>query len=166
MCISAPAAVFVARVAGGGAVAVTPYALVGVVGLRLLVRCRRMAVDAGEARVVRGDLVAIVADRPVVGNRKVRVIKDRAQPARSAVTRVASRWVPGGDMVGNRTTKGLRAVPLRHVATVTSRVRRGQRVIVTDVAVRAGLNAAWRRHHVAARQSPARGAVIELSVGP
>jgi len=47
------AAVLVAVVASGGAVAIATDALMRVVRLGLLVRRRCMAVDAGKARVVR-----------------------------------------------------------------------------------------------------------------
>jgi len=73
----APAAVFVAVVASRWAVAVTADSIVNVVGLGLLVRRLRVAVDAGEARVVGRNLVAVVAHRPVVRNREVRVIEHR-----------------------------------------------------------------------------------------
>jgi len=58
----APAAVLVAVVAGGGSVAIAVHVRVSLIGLGLLVRSLGVAVDAGEAGVVGGDLVAVVAD--------------------------------------------------------------------------------------------------------
>src|ERR1700737_1071937 len=80
------AAIFVAVVAGGGAVGITVHAVVNIVGLRLLVRRLRMAVDARKVAEVRGDLVAVVANRTVVRNREEgSVIEGSAQPAGGVV---------------------------------------------------------------------------------
>ena len=68
-----------AVVAGGGAVGITVYAVVNIVGLRLLVRRLRVAVDARKVAEIRGHLVAVVAHRAMVGNwEKGRVIKGSA----------------------------------------------------------------------------------------
>ena len=58
----APAAVFVAVVADGGAVAITVDTVVSIVGLRLLVGGLGVAVDASEAGVVGGNLMAVTAN--------------------------------------------------------------------------------------------------------
>jgi hypothetical protein len=48
---------------------------VNVVRLRLLVRRRRVAIDAGEAGVVCRNLVAIVADRSVMRDLEIGVVE-------------------------------------------------------------------------------------------
>ena len=53
--------ILVAGVAGGWAVTVTADTLVSVVRLGLLVRCCRVAIDAGKAGVIRRNLMAVVA---------------------------------------------------------------------------------------------------------
>ena len=62
------------------AVGVALDALIGVACLGLLVRCRGVAINTGKLRIIRRNLVAIAADRSVVGNREPRVIESRAGP--------------------------------------------------------------------------------------
>ena len=64
-----------AVIAGGRAVTVTAITLVNVVRLGLLVRCCRVAINAAKAGVIRRNLVAIVAHRSVVRDRKIGVIE-------------------------------------------------------------------------------------------
>src|SRR5690349_6182156 len=86
--ILAPAAILVAGVAGGGAVTITANSLMDTVRLSLLVRRRCVAVDAGEAGVVRGNLVAVVAHRAVVRNREIGVVECGAEPTGGRVASV------------------------------------------------------------------------------
>lgn len=141
-----------------------------IVGLRLLVRRLGVTIDTGEAGEIGGNLMAIVADRAMVGNLEVvGVIKSGAEPAGSGVAAggVASCWEAGGNVVRYAAAKSLRAVPLCNVATVADRVCGGQGVVAADVAIRASLYAAVRgRNDMAAGQRPARGAVIEFAVRP
>jgi len=164
--ISATAAIFVAVVAGGGAVDEIANAVVLVGGGNLLVCSRGVAVDAGEAGVVRGDLVAIVADRTVMGNGVIRVIESGAKPRGGDVASVASGRIPGGDVIGYGTAEGLRAVPLCLVAAIARSVGGSQRIVVVDVAIGAGLHAAGGGNDVAAGERPSGGAVIELAISP
>jgi len=76
--ILAPAAIFVAVVAGLGAVDETVHAVVGVGCFSLLVSRCCVAIDAGETGIIGGNLVAVVADRAVMGNRKVGMVEDGA----------------------------------------------------------------------------------------
>jgi len=131
------------------------------VGTRLTVRALRVAIDAGERGVVRRDEMAIGTHRAVVRNREVGMVKRRAEPGSGVVTRVAGGRVARGDVVGDGAAQRDRALPGREVATVTIRVRSREGVIVIDVALPAS-----RAGQVIAGQRPARGAVIELCVGP
>ena len=79
---------------------------------------------------------------------------------------IAGGRVSSGNVVGDRTAEGLSAVPLRDMAAVAGSVRRGEGIVVVDVAVRAGLHAAGGGDNVAAREGPSGSAVIELAVGP
>lgn len=152
-----------AGVAGGGPVAVSPDTVVDVIRLRLLVRRLRVAVDARKARVVRRNLMAIAAHRAVVRNREVSVVECRPQPTGGRVASVARLRIPGRDVVGHRSAQRLRAQPRRLVAPITSRVRRGQSVIVADVAIRASCNLRprRRRHLMRAGQRPTGCAVVK-----
>lgn len=71
-----------------------------------------------------------------------------------------------GNVVRHSATKRRRAVPSRLVAAVAVRVRRGERVVVPYMAVRASHDFARRRHLVRARQRPAGCGVIEHHVRP
>src|SRR5271157_485632 len=148
-----PTAVLVAVVASGGAVAITTYALMRVVCLSLLVRRLRVAINAGKAGVIRGNLVAVVARwgiRFVVGDREeIAVIERGSEPACRRVAGIARRWITGRNMVGHRAAQGLRAVPIGNVAAIADGIRGGQRVIVANVALRAsGDDAAGGRYHL------------------
>jgi len=55
---------------------------------------------------------------------------------------------PGGDMIRYASAEGRRTLPRGEVATVAIRVRRGERVIVVDVAVRASHDLPCRRQLV------------------
>ena len=151
----APAAIFMAVVAGGGAVGITVDVGVSIVGLRLLVSSLCVAVDAGEAGVVGGNLVAIATNRAVVGNGEISVIESSAEPVCSGVAGVASGWISRRDVVRDRTTESLRAVPIGEMATVASRIGSSEAVIVVEVARGAG------SVHVCAGQSPASSGVVE-----
>ena len=153
--ILAPAAVLVTVVAGGGSVAIAVHIRVSLIGLRLLVRRLGVAVDAGEAGVVGGDLVAIVADRFVVRDREISMVESCAKPTGGGVASVASSRITGGDVIRDCTAKSLRAVPIGRMAAVTRGVRRGEGVVVVDVAQVAG------GRKVSAGERPTGGAVIE-----
>ena len=126
-----------AVVAGGGAVGITVYAIVDVVGLRLLMRRLRMAVDARKAAEVGGYLMAVVANRTVVRNRKERtVIESSAEPGGGVV---ATRGIAGGresrgNVIWHGATESLRTLPCCKVAAVAGGIRGGEGVVAIDVA--------------------------------
>src|SRR5262249_6760000 len=124
--ISASTAILVAVVAGRGAVAEASHAVVNIHGRCLLVRGLRVAIDAGEARIVGGYLVAVIAHRAVVRYREVRVVKRRVQPARRHMARVASGGIPRCNVIRHLATQRLRAQPRRLVASIASGVRTAQ----------------------------------------
>ena len=128
----------------------------------------RVAIDARKARIVRGNLVAIVAHRPVVRNREVRVIKRRTQPAGCRMAGVARGRVARRDVIGHGTAERLGAGPGSQVAAVTDGVGGGEVVIAVDVAVGAAndLRSGSGRHLVRPGECPSGAAVIELAVGP
>lgn len=166
MRISAAAAIFVAVVAGGGAIRVAVYAAVLVVGLRLLVRRLRMAVDTSKTTEVRRHLVAVIANRAVVRNRKERtVIESSAEPAGGVVATsgVAGRRETCGNVIRHRAAESLRALPCCEMAAIASGVPGGERVVAIDVARR---TRSFRGIGVSAGQRPTGSAVIEFSVGP
>ena len=130
----ASTAVLVAVVASGGTVGISAYTLVSVVRLGLLVGRGGMAVDAGKLRIIGGDLVTVSADRTMVRNREIRMVKRCARPTGGRVTAVASRRVARGDVVRDRASQGLRAIPVSDVTAVARGVRCGQRIVTADVA--------------------------------
>ena len=152
-----------AVITGGRAVAVSGDVGVGIVSAGLLVRRGGVAVDAGEARVVCGNLVAIVADGTVVRNREVSVVKCCAQPTTGGMAGVAGGGIARGNVIGDAATERLRAGPGRLMAPVASRVRGREGVIVVDVACRAW---GFAGVGVCACERPAGGGVVELSVSP
>jgi hypothetical protein len=156
----APAAVFVAVVACGGAVAITGNAVMAIVSVGLLVGGLGVAVDTGEASVVRGNLVAIVAHGIVVRNREVCVIESGAEPRCGGVASFASVWVPRGNVVGHGAAESLRAGPSGLVAAIASSIGGAETVIVVDMA-----GGARRLGGVQMRacQWPAGSAVIKCS---
>jgi hypothetical protein len=83
---------------------------------------------------------------------------------------VASGTECGGeicrDVVGYRTAKGLRAVPIRRVAAGVVAVRHRQVVIVVHMALVAVCCRAGRCHLVVARQRPTCARVVKCVVGP
>jgi len=103
---------------------------------RLAVRTLGVAVDTRERGVVRRNEVAVRTHRPVMWNGEIGVIKDRTQPVRSGVTGRAGRGETGCNVIRNRSAECGCAVPGSHVAAIA--VRRHSRVIVVDVALRAG----------------------------
>ena len=70
--------------------------------------------------------MAVVAHRAVMGNREVRVVKRRSEPAAGGVATIAGRWVSRCDVIRNRAAERLRTVPLRLVASIAGRVRRSE----------------------------------------
>ena len=66
-----------------------------------------------------------------------------------------------GNVIRHVSTIRRRAVPRRLVAPVAIRVRRGERIVVVDVAVRAGVHLARRSQLVRPKQRPARRGVVE-----
>ena len=69
-----------AVVTGGRAVNVPAYTVVLWVSLCLGMGGLRVAIDAGKGRVVRGNQVAIAANRAVMRNREKGVVEGRAEP--------------------------------------------------------------------------------------
>jgi hypothetical protein len=120
---SAGSAVFMAVVAGGRTVDEIGDTRVLVGGRDLLVSRGSVAVDACEGGIVRGDLVAIVADRVVVRNGKVCVFEGGVEPAYGGVAAIAGRRKPSGDVIRHEATERLRAVPVRGVAAIAGGVR-------------------------------------------
>lgn len=112
-----------AAIARGGAIAVAADALVNVIRLRLLVRRGGVAVDACEAGVVGGHLMAVVADRTMVRDREIRVIEGRAQPTRRGVASVAGLRVSGRKVIWHGAAQSLRAEPCRLVTAIARRIR-------------------------------------------
>jgi hypothetical protein len=161
MSVAAP--IFVAVVADGGAVGVSGNVGVSLVGAGFLVGRGGVAVDAGEAGVVGGDLVAVVADGTVVRDREVGVVKRCTEPAGGGVTSVAGGGIAGGEVVGYTATQCLRAIPGSLVAAVTSGIGGCQGVIAIDVASRAG---SFAGIGMSASERPARRRVIKFSVRP
>lgn len=64
-------------------------------------------------------------------------------------------------MIRHVAADGLRAQPGRLMASIAIRIRRGERVIVVDVAVRAGHHFARGCQLVRTHQRPAGGAVVK-----
>ena len=107
--------------------------------------------------------MAVVTHGTVVRDLEIRVIECSPEPTGRRVAGVASLRIAGGDVVRHRAAKRLRADPRRLVAPVTRSVRRGQAVVIADVAVRASRNfgACRRWHLMRAGERPASGAVIK-----
>lgn len=124
------ATVPVAVVAGGGAVAVPANAVMGVVGLCGLVRGCGVAIDTGKAGIVGRDLMAVVADRAVVGDGKVKMAEGGAEPAGCIVASVAGGGKPSGYVVRDGAAKSLGTVPVGQMAAIARGIRRGQAVVV------------------------------------
>jgi len=68
-------------------------------------------------------------------------------------------WEIGRDVVRNRSTEGLRTVPVTRVATRAPAITRGQAIVVAGVALVAVGDDAGGRHLVIARERPVRGVV-------
>ena len=116
-----------------------------------------MALVAARDLARRCDLVRIRQRKARVG-----VIKSRIRPhIRVMALAAQGRREPRRDVVRHISAKGGRAVPRRLVAAVAIRVRRGEIIVVVDVAVRAGTHLPRRRHLVRAQQRPAGNRVIE-----
>ena len=62
----------------------------------------------------------------MVRDREIGVIKGCSCPRRRRVAGVARCWIPGGDVVRDRAAQGLRTVPIRQVASIAGRIRRGE----------------------------------------
>jgi hypothetical protein len=116
-------AVLVAVVAGRGSVHEVRYAGVLVDGYRLLMSGGGVAVDARKTGIVCGQLVAVVANRSVMGNREIRMVERGSQPTARRVAAIAGGRISRGDVVGNGAAKRLRALPLRLMTAVTSGIR-------------------------------------------
>ena len=126
---------FVAVVTGSCAVNVPAYAVVLRVSLCLVMGGLRVAIDAGKRRVVRGNQVAIAANRAVMRNREKGVVEGRAQPRRGVMATVASRGITGSNVIRNCSTQRRRTLPCGNVAAITGRIRYGQSVVVVGVAL-------------------------------
>ena len=90
--------------------------------------CRRvrMAIDACKLRVVGRNLMAVCAHRIVMRDREPGVIKGCSCPRRRRMAGVAGCGIAGRDVVRDRAAQGLRTVPIRLVASIAGRVRRGE----------------------------------------
>lgn len=146
----ASSAVLVAVVAGRRSVHEVRYAGVLVDGYCLRMSGGGVAVDARKTGIVCGHLVAVVANRPVMGNREICVVERGSQPTARRMAAIAGGRISRGDVVRNGAAQRLRAVPLRLMTAVTSGIRRSERIVVVDVTVRAGLHATRRGHNVPA----------------
>ena len=112
-----------AVVASRGTVGITADTLMLLVRLGLLMRGGGVAVDAGELRIIRRNLVAVGADRTMVRNGEICVIERRAQPVSGRMAAIARGWVTGSDVVRDRTAQGLCTDPFSGVAAVAGGVR-------------------------------------------
>jgi hypothetical protein len=90
----------VAVVASRGAVDEICNAVVLVGGGDLLVSGGGVAVDAGEAGIVGGNLVAVVANRAVMRNGEIRVIECGIEPTCCGVAGIAGGGETSSEMVG------------------------------------------------------------------
>lgn len=135
--ISAATAVFVAVVTSGGAIGIAAHAAMVAVSLTFPVGGFRVAIDASETGKVGRNLVAVVTDGAMVGDREViAVIEGRAEPTGSRVAAggIARCGEARGDVVWNGTTERLRGIPIRDVAGIARGVGGSERVVVADVA--------------------------------
>lgn len=133
------------------------------VRLRLIAVRTRVANDAGKYCIVRRSDVAVGANGTMVRHLEPGVIERRAEPIGGGpcgVAGYASGWVLRGDVIRHAPAEGLRALPRGQMATITIGVRRGQRIVVADVA------RGTRRGDVCAGQSPTRAGMIEFSIRP
>jgi len=116
--------------------------------------------------------VALVAARHLSGRRHlVRIcqwkagggmVERRIRPHNRVMALGAQRRREArGNVVRHGATKRRRAIPGRLVTTVAIRVRRRERIVVTDVAVRAGVHLACWRHLMRTHQRPAGRGVVE-----
>lgn len=152
-----------AVVADNGAVGITGDVGVSLVGASLLVRASGVAIDAGEAGVVGGDLMAIVANGAVVGNWEIIVIESGAEPTGRSVATVAGGGIAGGEVIGHAAAQCLRAIPGGLMAAVASGIGGGQGVIAIDMAGGAGSLAGIG---VGSGERPPSRGVIKFSIGP
>ena|SRR6516164_5421104 len=125
----------VAVVTGSCAVNVSAYAVVLRVSLGLVMGGLRVAIDAGETRIVRGNKVAITANRAVMRNREKGVVEGRAQPRCGVMATLARRGITGSNVIRNCSTQRRRTLPCGNVAAIAGRVRYGQIVVVAGVAL-------------------------------
>jgi hypothetical protein len=162
-CLWPAPTIFVAVVADNGAVGITGDVGVSLVGASLLVRASGVAIDAGEAGVVGGDLMAIVANGAVVGNWEIIVIESGAEPTGRSVATVAGGGIAGGEVIGHAAAQCLRAIPGGLMAAVASGIGGGQGVIAIDMAGGAGSLAGIG---VGSGERPPSRGVIKFSIGP
>ncbi len=94
-------AVLVAVVASRGAVDEICNAVVLVGGGDLLVSGGGVAVDAGEAGIIGGNLVAVIANGAVMRNGEVCVIECGVEPACCGVAGIAGCGEAGREMIGD-----------------------------------------------------------------
>lgn len=154
----APAAVFVAVVAGGGTVGVAVDTTMLTIGAGLGVIVVGVTVDASKAGIVCGYLVAVVAHRFVVRNRKVGVVKGGAEPTGGGVARVARCWIAGSNVVGHTATESLCTGPSGLMAAIAGGVGSSEAVIIVNVASGAR---GFGGVQVRAGEGPARSCVVE-----
>jgi hypothetical protein len=126
---------FVAVITGSCAVNVPAYAVVLWVSLCLLMGRLRVAIDAGKRGIVRGNQVAIAANRAVMRNREKGVVEGSAQPRGGVMATVARRGITGSNVIRNCSTQLRRTLPCGNVAAIAGRIRGGQSVVVVGVAL-------------------------------
>lgn len=137
-----------------------------VAAVRRLDRQRRVVPDV--TLIATGDF-ACRRNLVRIGQResRVRMVESRIRPQNGVVALATQRRREArGDVIGHASAKRRRAVPRGLMATVAIRIRGSERVVVIDVAVRAGVHLARRRHLVRTHERPAGRSVIERDVCP
>jgi len=99
-------------------------------------------------------------------DREISVVERRAQPVRRCVAGITRCRISSRDVVRDRAAQRLCAVPFGQVASIADRVRRRERIVIANVAVRAGLDTSGRRNNVSTCQYEPCRAVVELAIRP
>jgi hypothetical protein len=124
---------------------------------------RRQAVVAADVARSAGRSHVGAGQRPTCGA----VIKLAVGPVQSVVAgRALGRGKSRSDVIRHIAAEGWRALPRSDVATVAIRVRRGEGVVVPDVAIGASHDLASRCQLMRTRQRPPGHAVVKNRGGP